>query len=93
MNIVSDKVIEKTRECGKKLKVNECVSRLFKTLSHLVDENPKMQNAGRTLGKEDFEEVLSIIVTYYSLELLARTHSPNEFEMILTECSEVEEMT
>ena len=65
-----EKVYIKTNKTTKKIKVNEAVVGLQSALNDII----------RHSGIKIDENTYNMIVTYYSLHLLARTHNKKDYE-------------
>ena len=77
-----EKVYKKTHSVSKKIKVKEAVMGLEKTLSELVKNGViKLDNDTR-----------NIIVTYFSLRLLATTHDQKEYDEMFNSFLDEEEI-
>ena len=71
-----EKVYKIARATTKKIKVNEAVVGLAKTLTE-IRENNKAQID---------DEVFNTIIIYYSLMLYARTHNSKEYDEMFNSC-------
>ena len=80
------KVAVITSKCGRKLKVCEVAGVLVEAIETIGKKNPIVIEAKETLGKKMFEQLTSTIITFYSLNLLAKTHDEKEIREIMKEC-------
>ena len=81
--IRAESVAQEVSKCTKKLKINEAVGLLIKTIKNIE----KYQHIKFS------DEDVNTITTYYSLTLLARVNTSKEYNKIVDDCSiEVKEL-
>lgn len=84
-------VAKRTKCCGKKIKISQSAGLLYETFKTLDDKNPTIIEVKQKIDTCLYEELVATIITFYSLNLLARTHTSKELETILKECEINEE--
>ena len=84
--IDSSKVSSKTEKCGKRLKVKTIVEAYVHTQDKLLVDNDLVKEVKEKLGEELFDQLTNTTITFFALELLARTHNQKEFKQIIKEC-------
>ena len=84
--IDSGKVATKTMGCGKKLKVWQTAELFVKSWQELSKDNPVFVEVKGKLGDDLFDEMFQTTITYYALNLLARTHNQKDFDKIISDC-------
>ena len=77
--------------CGKKLKINVVSGMLARTLQNL-EENPLVKEVKEKVGEEEYLDLEHTIMTFFALNLLAKTHNTKEFKAIFDECEVEEEL-
>ena len=84
--IDSNKVAKQTQKCGKKLKVSQ-VSKVFvESWNDLEKDNPTFKEIKEQLGEQQFNNLFQTTITFFALNLLARTHGKKDFDDILNSC-------
>ena len=82
----SSRVANLTLKCGKKLKVGVVAQQFVQCWNDLAKDHPAILDARKKMGEMLFEEVFQTLITYYSLNLLALTHTTKEFENMFEDC-------
>lgn len=85
--IDSSKVAQKTYKCGKKLKLWQTTQAFVQSWEELSKDNPTMLEVKEKLGDKMYDELFETIITFYALNLLARTHNQKDFTKIIDEVS------
>ena len=83
--IDGDKVGNAILKCGKKIKVSQAGGLLVLVLGELAPTSPVMHKVKVKLGEKQFQEMADTIITFYGLNLLARTHDSKEYNRIFKE--------
>ena len=84
--IDGEKVAIETSNCGKRLKVQVVAGLFVETLGFLEQKNPTIKEVKEKCGDELFGALGHTLVTFFALQLLAKTHNSKEFEEILKRC-------
>lgn len=80
------KVANETSKCGKRLKVNVVAGLLAEALETLENKNSVVKEVKEKCGEELFNEFEHSIMTFFALNLLAKTHNPKEFKELFENC-------
>ena len=85
-SIDSNKVAKKTYKCGKKLKLWQTTQAFVQSWDDLSKDNPTMIEVKEKLGDKLYDELFQTLITFFALNLLARTHNQKEFDEIINSC-------
>ena len=85
-SIDSNKVAKKTYKCGKKLKVSQIAQAFVQIWDDLTKSNPTMIEIKEKLEGKLYDELFQTLITFFALNLLARTHNKKEFDEIINSC-------
>ena len=85
------KVAEKTSKCGKRLKVQVVAGLYAETLKTLEEKNATMKEVKAKLGDELYGAFVQTTITFFALQLLAKTHNSKEFQEIFANCQTEDE--
>lgn len=88
--IDGEKVAIQTSKCGKRLKVQVIAGLFVETIEVLEKQNSVVKEAKEKCGDELFGALNHTLITFFALQLLAKTHNTKEFEEIFANC-QVEE--
>lgn len=80
--IDSEKLANETSTCGKRLKVCVIAGLYADTILTLEKKNPILKEVKEKCGDDLFAQMENTIISFFALNLLAKTHNKKEFEEI-----------
>lgn len=91
--IDGEKVAIEASNCGKRLKVKIIAGLYAEAIGTLEQKNSVIQECKAKCGDDLFAQMQQTVITFFALNLLAKTHSEKEFKEIFEKCQVDEKQT